>query len=110
MKTERAVRLSPGMTRAIEELKRLVQTDYPEATFRVTRSPDDDRTIHLMTEMDLEDTADVLDSVLDRVLELQIDEGLPVHVIPVRPREHILTNLKGEKNYNTKRDLSHAQP
>jgi hypothetical protein len=78
------------MRHAVDELKGLVQERYPQATFHVTRSPEDRSVIHLVTTVDVPDTTEVVDAVLDRVLQLQIDENLPVHVIPVRPRDRVL--------------------
>lgn len=94
MKSEREPRVSPRMQRAVEELKGLVRERYPQATFQVTRSPDDRRSIHVVTTVDVPDTTEVVDAVLDRVLQLQIEEKLPVHVIPVRPRERALAMLR----------------
>jgi hypothetical protein len=98
MKTEREPKLAPRMQRALEELKGLVRERYPDATFRVTRSPEDPRSIHLMTTVDVEDTDAVLDVLIDRVMELQIEERLPIHVIPVRPRERVLAMLGAEQD------------
>jgi len=78
------------MQRAIEELKGLVRQHYPDATFRVTRSPEDPRVIDLMATVDVPDSDAVMDVVVDRVMELQIEEELPIHVIPIRPRERVL--------------------
>jgi hypothetical protein len=50
-----------------------------------------------MATVDVPDTTKVVDAVLDRVLELQIQERLPIHVIPVRPRERVLAMLKAEE-------------
>ena len=97
IKTEREPKLAPRIQQAIEELKDRIQERYPDATFRVTRSPEDPRSIHLMTTVDVPDTTEVVDAVLDRVLELQIHERLPVHVIPVRPRERVLAMLRAEQ-------------
>ncbi len=96
IRTEREPKLAPRMQTAIEELKGLVREHYPDATFHVTRNPEDPRSIHLMTIVDVPDTTEVVDAVLDRVLKMQIEEKLPVHVIPVRPRERVLAMLRAE--------------
>jgi len=82
--------ISPQMQHALEELQGLIQKRYPTATFAVSRGKDDPESIHLVTTVDVEDTDAVLDVVIDRVLQLQIEAGLPVHVIPVRPIERVL--------------------
>jgi|SRR6266508_3716317 len=94
MTTEREPKLRPRMQAAIAELKGLVRQRYPEATFRVARSPEDPRSIHLMTTVDVEDRDEVMDVVIDRLVELQSEENLPIHVIPVRPRERVLAMLR----------------
>ncbi len=81
----RGRRLAPRMQEAVGELKRLLSKHYPEATFRVGRSPEDAAIVHLITVVDVPDTTEVVDLVLDRVLQLQVEENLPIHVIPLRP-------------------------
>jgi hypothetical protein len=82
--------ISPQLQQALEELQGLIQKRYPTATFAVSRGEDDPESIHLVTTVDVEDTDAVLDVVIDRVLQLQVEAGLPVHVIPVRPIERVL--------------------
>lgn len=103
MKTEREPRLSPRMQQAIEELKGLVREHYPDATFQVARSPEDPHIIHLWTTVDVPDTTQVVDTVLERVLELQIEQKLPIHVIPVQPRDRALEIMRQQDEARKKR-------
>ena len=80
---------SPLVRTAIEDLKRLVLAHYPSATFTVEPSVDDPYAIHLVTTVETLDTTDVLDTVFDRMMEIQIEQGLPIFVIPVRPVEPV---------------------
>jgi len=32
----------------------------------------------------------ILDTVIDRVIELQVDEQLPIHVVPIRTPERVV--------------------
>ncbi|MGH2353292.1 MAG: hypothetical protein ACRDI2_22870 [Chloroflexota bacterium] len=41
----------------------------------------------------MDDTTEVIDLIVDRMLELQIDEGLPVYVIPIHTPERVATTL-----------------
>jgi hypothetical protein len=75
---------------ALKELQGIVKQHYPEATFTVMRSQDDPAAIHLVTTVDVEDRGEVLDAVMERMMELQIAEELPIFVIPIRPRERML--------------------
>lgn len=80
-------KLSPRTQQAIEELKQLITARYPQATFSVVSLVADPPPIHLYATVDVEDTDEVLDLVIDRLLDLQIDEDIPLHVIPLRTPE-----------------------
>ena len=94
MSTEHLRGLNPRMEHALAELKDMVLRRYPAATFEVAPAQDEDEAMHLIAAVDMEDPDEVLDVVIDRVLQLQIEEGLPVHVIPVRPLERELQELR----------------
>jgi hypothetical protein len=89
MTTERSNGRSPRIVRALDELRRTILDHYPTATFEVARGEDDPDMVHLWTTVDVEDTEEVLDVVMDRMLEMQIEEGLPVCVIPMHTRERV---------------------
>jgi hypothetical protein len=48
------------------------------------RGPEDPQEVHLVATIDLEDTDEVLDVVMERMLQFPLDEGLPVYVSPRR--------------------------
>jgi hypothetical protein len=96
MKTERKVLISPREKAALAELQGIIREHYPAALFSVRRGVDDPAAVELWTTVDVEDTDLLLDHVIDRVMELQIEDGLPVHVIPVRPRARVLAMRKAE--------------
>jgi len=87
MRTEGEPKLSPRMQRAVEELKGLVRQRFPGATFQVARDPEEPRSIDLLTTTDVEDRQDVVNVVRDRLLQFQIQEKLPIHVIPLHTVE-----------------------
>ncbi len=93
MTTERVHDLDPHMEQALEELKDIVQRRYPDATFEVAAGQDEPEAVHLIATVDLEDLDEVLDVVIDRVLQLQVEEGLPVHVIPTHPLARTVKDL-----------------
>ena len=66
----------------------MIQQRWPSATFSVSRG-NDPVGIYLDTAVDLDDPDEVMDLVIDRLLELQVDEGLPVHVVPLRTPERL---------------------
>ena len=75
---------NPRIRRALNELADLVRAGYPGATFQVTPAEDDPTIVHLITRVDVDDPEEVANLVMDRMLELQIDEGLPIYLIPLR--------------------------
>ena len=80
------------VARAAVELQRLIKRQHPSATFDVRPGEDPDGT-YIWTIVDTDDPDTVLDCVVDRLLELQIDEELPVHVIPIRTPERVNADL-----------------
>ena len=68
----------------LEEFKELISREYPEATFDIEVGGEPDG-VYLIVIVDLEDTEEVLNVVMDRMLEVQIEERLPVYVLPLRP-------------------------
>jgi hypothetical protein len=95
------------ITSALNELRTLITTHYPEAQFEVLRDGDDPAAIHLASTVDIAEPDDVIDVVIDRLLELQVEEGLPIHVIPLRPLER-LVSLKELSSLNPQALLANA--
>ena len=87
MSVEQALAVAPRMREALEELKDVLRQRYPDATFRVARSPENPETVLLKPVIDVEDRDEVMDVVIDRLVELQSVEQLPPFVVPVRPTE-----------------------
>jgi len=77
------------METALEELRALILSRYPEATFETGPSQDDDAIVHLYAYVDVEDTDEVMDLVIDRMVDMQAEEGLPIFVLPRRTPERI---------------------
>jgi hypothetical protein len=69
----------------IEEFKQLVLDRYPEAEFEVTRG-DDPPGIHVWATVNTDDLWEVIEYVSPRVVDVQVDEGLPVYLFPTRSR------------------------
>jgi hypothetical protein len=80
---------SQWITGAVNELADLIRRHYPEATFQIVPAEDDASIVHLVARVDVDDTEDVADLVMDRMIQMQIDEGLPIYVIPLRTAERI---------------------
>ena len=70
----------PSVRAAIAELQADVAQRYPAATFEVFQGEDPSGT-YLRATIDVEDTDEVVESVLDHLLNLQVDQGLPVQLV-----------------------------
>lgn len=62
----------------------LIRAHYPTAAFSVEHGIDDPEAVHLVATVDIDDPDAVVDLTIDRELQLQLDDGLPIHVIPRR--------------------------
>ncbi len=91
MKAEHVAFDTPHMQAAIMELQGLIQQHYPDTTFEVVHG-DDPTGIYVLATVDVEDTEAVVDIYIERLLELQIDAGRAVYVVPVRPLARVLAS------------------
>ena len=89
MRAEHFALDTPRMQAAIMELQGLIRQHYPNTTFEVVHG-DDPIGMYVLATVDVEDTEAVVDVYIDRLLELQIDAGLAVYVVPVRPLARVL--------------------
>jgi hypothetical protein len=94
MSVARSYDPDPRLAPALDELRGMILARYPQATFELSRGIDDPAAVHLIAVIDVEDTDDVVDLFIDRMMELQIEEGLPIFVIPTRPVERTLEKLR----------------
>jgi hypothetical protein len=93
MNSENHIRLTPRMHTAIDELKKLITAHFPQAAFVVEEGFDPEG-VYLVTTVDIADTDEVIAVVGDRLVELQVEEGLPVYVTPLRPIERVIAELR----------------
>jgi uncharacterized protein (UPF0332 family) len=84
---------SPQVEAALSQLQALVRVQHPTATFTIASGEDPDG-VYLLASVDVEDTDVVIDAVIDYLLDVQIEQGLPVYVIPLRPLERIEASLR----------------
>ena len=92
MRTETHRHLSPRMHDAVHELQGLISASFPDATF-VVEGGFDPEGIYVVTTVDIPDTDEVITVVGDRLVDLQVDEGLPIYVTPLRPIERVVAQL-----------------
>jgi len=74
---------------AIQELSTLVMRQYPSAIIQVGPAEEDPQVTHITAMVDIDDPDEVADLVLDRMLQLQWDQKIPVYVIPIRTPERV---------------------
>ena len=94
MRAEHLALDTPHMQAAIMELQGLIRQHYPDTSFEVVHG-DDPTGMYVLATVDVEDTEAVVDVYIDRLLELQIDAGLAVYVMPVRPLARVLASAGG---------------
>src|SRR5947209_1821237 len=97
MSAERERCLDPSVQSAVDELREVISRRYPSASFDIVSDPDETENVDMWTTVDLDDPDEVLDLVIDRLLQLQVEERVPVHVIPVRSPERVLAELSSRR-------------
>lgn len=93
MRAETHLPLTPSMEAALRELQELITARFPQASF-VVEDGFDPEGVYLVTTVDIADTDEVMAVVGDRLVELQVDHGLPVYVTPLRPLERVVAQLR----------------
>jgi uncharacterized protein (DUF433 family) len=78
--------ITPRAQAALDELQALIAARYPEATF-ATYTWYDIAGIYLKATVDVEDVDEVRDVFRDRLLDMQVEDGIPVEVDVRQPPE-----------------------
>jgi hypothetical protein len=81
---------------AARELKSAILDKYPSATFRLSRAADEQRAWNLWTVVDIDDLDEVSDLVTGRALDLRVEQGIPIHVVPIRGDRHVAKDLSAD--------------
>lgn len=74
----------PEIQSAVQELKDIILARYPEARFEVGFG-EEPIGVYITATVDVEDPGDVTELYLDRMVEMQVEQRLPVHVLAVQP-------------------------
>ncbi len=93
MRKEPALTGDPRIQEAVEELRRLIAGRYPDARFDVFER-DDPEGVRLRATVDIEDTDEVMDVVLDALYDIQVERGLPVYVVTEQPLPRVAEQLR----------------
>jgi len=78
----------PKMQAAVDEMKELITSHFPSTTYTLDEA-DDPESVYMRAIVDVDDTDDVIEIILDGLVDLQVDDGLPIYVVPVRTPERI---------------------
>jgi hypothetical protein len=108
MSNEQINQHDPRIQSAVEELRGMIHDRFPQAVFSVSRGEDPEG-IYLDAIVDVEDPDEVMDLVIDRLFQLRVDEGLPVHVLPQRPVERSLEALRSQHTQRPWAKPDHTQ-
>jgi len=93
MSHEQAQCPEPDSQAALDELRELIHRRYPTATFTVARGEDPEG-FYLKATVDLDDVDEVIDEeLLDRLFDIQVEQSLPVYVIPLQPLRRVLESM-----------------
>lgn len=105
---ETLTRLSdPRMVAAIAELTNLIRDRYPDTIFTTELGEHED-SVFVTAVVDVDDPDEVVDCFIDRAVTLQVDEGLPLHIIPIRTPARTAHLLATERLRGASGLLPHA--
>jgi hypothetical protein len=76
--------LDPRRLDAVRELSTLITQRYASAAIFVGPAEEDPEVTHITAVVDIDDPDEVADLVMDRMLQLLLDEDIPIYVIPIR--------------------------
>lgn len=82
--------VDPRAQPAIDEIQLAILKRWPDVTFSIHRGPDNPIGIHMSVFVDEEDPDVVLEGLTDRLVDILVDDGIPLHVIPLHTPERAL--------------------
>lgn len=89
MSYERMDATESARQQAVDELQSLIQAYYPSVVFEVGPGGDDPDGTYITAIVDVDDPDEVMDLVIDRLLTFQVEERLPIQVVPIRTPERV---------------------
>jgi uncharacterized protein (DUF433 family) len=88
--------ITPRAQAALDELQAMIAAHFPEATFD-TYKGHEPAGIYLEATVDVDDLDVVKDVFLDRLVDIQVDDGIPVYVSLTRPRARVLAEFRAQR-------------
>jgi hypothetical protein len=77
------------MEEAVTELQMLILSHYPSTVFSVGEAEDPEG-LYVRAIVDIDDPDEVMEIFIDRMIDLQVEDGLPIYVVPVRTPERTI--------------------
>lgn len=96
MEEEIRITVTPRAQAALNELQALISARFPEASF-VVQTGHDPAGIYLLATVDIDDTDEVVDVIGDRLVDIQVHEGIPIYVVPLQPIERVVAEMNRGK-------------
>jgi hypothetical protein len=93
VRKERPLTSDPHIQKAVDELRALIAGRWPDARFDLFER-DDPAGLRLQATVDLEDTDEVMDLVMDALYDIQVERGLPVYVVTAQPLPRVAAQLR----------------
>ena len=84
---------NPRLKAAVDELQGLILSHFPSTTFTVGEYECPD-SVYMRAIVDVDDTDEVTEVFIDRLVDLQVDDGLSIYVVPVRTPERIAAHWR----------------
>ena len=104
MKKEQGLLGDARIKEAVEELRTLIAGRYPGASFDVFER-DDPTGVRLRATVDIEDTDEVMDGVMDALYDIQVERELPVYVVIVQPLSRVAEERRARGKRGQPADL-----
>ncbi|MDQ3780169.1 MAG: hypothetical protein M3354_06465 [Chloroflexota bacterium] len=96
MTAEHHTQITPAVEAALSKIQARISEHFPQATFAVEEGFDP-KGIYLVVTVDVADTDEVTDLVGDRLVDLQVEAGLPIYLAPLRPIERVVADLRARE-------------
>ena len=97
MTEEVQIIITPRAQAALDELQALIAARFPQATFTVHKGYEP-AGIYLVTTVDTDDTDEVVEVFIDRLVDIQVEDGIPVYVTVRQPRERAIARFREQQS------------
>jgi hypothetical protein len=89
--------ITPRAQAALDELQALIAAHFPEATFTIQKGYEP-AGIYLVATVDIDDIDEVVEVFSDRLVDIQVEDGIPVYVNVSQPRERVMAQFREQQS------------